>query len=103
MTEQIINENETFELNGVTCQILSVGAHTVDGEPAGYSYSFRPVADIEQDARVAEEAERKREEAEAAAAEERAKESASEEQAAPSEPTTTETGDGTITDEGENA
>ena len=49
MLEQIIKEGEIFKINGVKCQILSVGSHEVDGEPAGFSYSFRPVDDILKD------------------------------------------------------
>ncbi len=57
MLDQQFNEGEVFELKGVEFKILSVGSHQVEGQPAGYSYSFRPVADIEKDAEIAASAE----------------------------------------------
>lgn len=68
MSNQIIEEGATFELNGVQCKVVSVGSHQVDGEPAGYSYSFRSVEDIENDEQVARDAEANREAEEAQAA-----------------------------------
>ena len=53
MKDQMFNEGEVFKVKGVEFQILSVGDHQVEGKPAGYSYSFRSVDDIEKDAEVA--------------------------------------------------
>lgn len=61
MPEQIIEEGATLEVNGVQCRILSVGAHTVDGEPSGFSYVFRAIEEIEEDQRLAQAAEERRE------------------------------------------
>lgn len=72
MTDKIIEEGAEFELNGVKCRILSVGEHNVEGEPAGYSYSFRPVEDIEKDEELAQQAEKARAAERAEEAEKRA-------------------------------
>ena len=47
--EKLLEEGEVFEIKGVKCQILSVGNHQVDGEDAGFSYSFRTVEEIKND------------------------------------------------------
>ena len=57
MHEQLFEEGELFTVKGVELQILSVGNHQVDGEPAGFSYSFRVADDIKKDAEVAATAE----------------------------------------------
>lgn len=75
MLKQIIEEGATVEINGVECRILSVGEHNVNGEPAGFSYSFRPVEDIEKDEDLARQAEERRRREEVEAAEARAQES----------------------------
>jgi hypothetical protein len=59
MHEQLFKEGQVFIYEGVKYKILSVGNHQVADEPAGFSYSFRPLDDIEKDEAIAKKAEEK--------------------------------------------